>query len=154
MWLTDMQKIGVGLTSSGALFMLLGVMLFFDGALLALGNILFLGRLFLFTSPQKMFYFFARKNKLRGTACFFGGILLVFLKWPAIGVFVEMFGFSIFLFLGSHSSSYDSRATDVWRPPYAVSHFPAGLYNKVILGSSVIGCPPTDHRLWPGAAPM
>ncbi|KAI9452492.1 Got1-domain-containing protein [Lactarius psammicola] len=93
MWLTDMQKIGVGLTSFGALFMLLGVMLFFDGALLALGNILFLGGLFLIIGPQKTFYFFARRNKLRGTACFLGGILLVFLKWPTVGVLVEMFGF-------------------------------------------------------------
>jgi hypothetical protein len=98
--------------------MMLGIMLFFDGALLALGNvrtifflplraslsspithrsihaqILFLGGLFLIIGPQKTFYFFARKNKLRGTACFLGGILLVFLKWPAIGVLVEMFGF-------------------------------------------------------------
>ncbi|KAI0302081.1 vesicle transport protein [Russula brevipes] len=93
MWLTDMQKIGVGLTSFGMLFMMLGVMLFFDGALLALGNVLFLGGLFLIIGPQKTFYFFARKNKLRGTACFLGGILLVFLKWPIIGVSVEMFGF-------------------------------------------------------------
>ncbi|KAH8996409.1 Got1-domain-containing protein [Lactarius hatsudake] len=93
MWLTDMQKIGVGLTSFGALFMLLGVVLFFDGALLALGNILFLGGLFLIIGPQKTFYFFARRNKLRGTACFLGGILLVFLKWPTVGVLVEMFGF-------------------------------------------------------------
>ncbi|KAH9961485.1 vesicle transport protein [Russula dissimulans] len=93
MWLTDMQKIGVGLTSFGVFFMMLGVMLFFDGALLALGNILFLGGLFLIIGPQKTFYFFARKNKLRGTACFLGGILLVFLKWPTIGVLVEMFGF-------------------------------------------------------------
>jgi len=88
-----MQKIGVGLTSFGALFMMLGVMLFFDGALLALGNILFLGGLFLIIGPQKTFYFFARRNKLRGTACFLGGILLVFFKWPTIGVLVEMFGF-------------------------------------------------------------
>ncbi|KAH9991764.1 putative GOT1-membrane protein required for ER to Golgi transport [Russula vinacea] len=93
MWLTDMQKIGVGLTTFGALFMMLGIMLFFDGALLALGNILFLGGLFLIIGPQKTFYFFARKNKLRGTACFLGGILLVFFKWPTIGVLVEMFGF-------------------------------------------------------------
>jgi hypothetical protein len=30
---------------------------------------------------------------MRGTACFIGGILLVFLKWPFIGMIVETFGF-------------------------------------------------------------
>ncbi|KAI0688040.1 Got1/Sft2-like family-domain-containing protein [Cytidiella melzeri] len=93
MWLTDAQKIGVALTTFGGVFMLLGVMLFFDGALLALGNLLFLSGLTLIIGPQKTFYFFARKQKLRGTACFIGGILLVFLKWPFIGVIVETFGF-------------------------------------------------------------
>ncbi|KAH7103919.1 Got1-domain-containing protein [Auriculariales sp. MPI-PUGE-AT-0066] len=93
MWLTDGQKIGVALTSFGGLFMLLGVILFFDGALLALGNILFLGGVTLIIGPQKTFYFFARKQKLRGTVCFLGGIALVFLKWPFIGVIVETFGF-------------------------------------------------------------
>jgi hypothetical protein len=33
------QEIGVALTSFGAFFMLLGVLLFFDGGLLALGNV-------------------------------------------------------------------------------------------------------------------
>ncbi|KLO16925.1 Got1-domain-containing protein [Schizopora paradoxa] len=93
MWLTDAQKIGVALTSFGALFMLLGVILFFDGSLLALGNILFLSGITLIIGPQKTFYFFARKQKLRGTVCFLGGILLVFFKWPFFGVIVETFGF-------------------------------------------------------------
>jgi len=93
MWLTDGQKIGVALTSFGVLFMLLGVVLFFDGALLALGNLLFLSGLTLIIGPHKTFYFFARRNKIRGSLCFFGGILLVFLKWPFIGVIVETFGF-------------------------------------------------------------
>ncbi|KAM5530377.1 hypothetical protein V8D89_015938 [Ganoderma adspersum] len=93
MWLTDGQKIGVALTSFGGLFMLLGIILFFDGALLALGNILFLSGVTLIIGPSKTFYFFARKQKLRGTLCFIGGILLVFFKWPFIGVIVETFGF-------------------------------------------------------------
>ncbi|KAI0812610.1 Got1-domain-containing protein [Irpex lacteus] len=93
MWLSDAQKIGVALTTFGGLFMLLGVVLFFDGALLALGNLLFLSGITLIIGPQKTFYFFARKQKIRGTVCFIGGILLVFLKWPFVGVIVETFGF-------------------------------------------------------------
>ncbi|EGN91859.1 hypothetical protein SERLA73DRAFT_191923 [Serpula lacrymans var. lacrymans S7.3] len=93
MWLSDTQKIGVALTTFGGLFMFLGVMLFFDAALLALGNMLFISGLTLIIGPQKTFYFFARKQKLRGTACFIGGVLLVFLKYPFIGMVVETFGF-------------------------------------------------------------
>ena len=37
--------------------------------------------------------FFARKNKLRGTACFMGGIVLVFLRYPFWGMLIEAFGF-------------------------------------------------------------
>ena len=108
--LTCVAEIGVALTTFGGLFMLLGIMLFFDGALLALGNVrdcvnqtdggrltfpqlLFLSGLTLIIGPQKTFYFFARKQKLRGTVCFIGGILLVFFKWPFVGVLVETFGF-------------------------------------------------------------
>ena len=56
-------------------------------------QLLFLSGLTLIIGPQKTFYFFARKQKLRGTVCFIGGILLVFLKWPFVGVIIETFGF-------------------------------------------------------------
>jgi hypothetical protein len=109
--LTELLEIGVALTTFGAAFMFLGVMLFFDGALLALGNvrlayalcndvlfnssaqILFLSGITLIIGPQKTFYFFARKQKIRGTVCFLGGILLVFIRWPFVGMIVETFGF-------------------------------------------------------------
>jgi hypothetical protein len=102
----------VALTTFGGLFLMLGVMLFFDGALLALGNVrafinaytclpnvslcqlLFLSGITLIIGPQKTFYFFARKNKLRGSICFIGGILIVIvLKRPVVGMIVETFGF-------------------------------------------------------------
>lgn len=37
--------------------------------------------------------FFSRKEKLRGTICFLGGIFLVLCKFPFIGFMVEIFGF-------------------------------------------------------------
>ncbi|EPQ25782.1 uncharacterized protein PFL1_06649 [Pseudozyma flocculosa PF-1] len=93
MWLTDQQKIGVGLVSFGAFFLLVGIVLFFDAALLALGNVLFTAGITLLIGPQKTFYFFARKQKIRGTVCFFAGMFLVFCKWAVIGMLVEAFGF-------------------------------------------------------------
>lgn len=56
-------------------------------------QILFISGLTLIIGPTKTFYFFARKNKLRGSVCFLGGVLLVFLKWPFVGMIVETFGF-------------------------------------------------------------
>ncbi|CAG8516731.1 5048_t:CDS:2 [Acaulospora morrowiae] len=93
MWLSDTQKIGVGLTAFGTFFIFLGVMLFFDGGLLAIGNILFLSGITLIIGFNKTLAFFARKNKIRGTLCFFGGFILVFFKWPVLGMFIELFGF-------------------------------------------------------------
>ncbi|KAI8454811.1 Got1-domain-containing protein [Phakopsora pachyrhizi] len=93
MWLTDTQKIGVGITSAGVMFLMLGSMLFFDGPLLALGNILFLTGITIVIGPKKTFYFFSRRNKVRGTICFITGIVLVFIKYPFFGILIEMFGF-------------------------------------------------------------
>ncbi|BGP27018.1 hypothetical protein JCM10295v2_005980 [Rhodotorula toruloides] len=84
---------GVGLTSFGAFFMFLGVVMLFDGPLIALGNILFVSGLPLIIGLRKTMYFFSRRQKLRGSVAFAAGILLVFLKYPFFGVIIEMFGF-------------------------------------------------------------
>lgn len=86
-------EIGAGLVSFGTFFIFLGIVLFFDAALLALGNVLFTAGIALLIGPQKTFYFFARKQKIRGTICFFAGMILVFCKWAVIGMLVEAFGF-------------------------------------------------------------
>ncbi|KAI9301489.1 vesicle transport protein [Cunninghamella echinulata] len=93
MWLSDGQKIGVGLTAFGLFFMFMGVMMLFDSGLLAIGNILFLSGIGAIIGPKSTLVFFTRKEKLRGTICFLGGIFLVLSKYPIIGFLVEIFGF-------------------------------------------------------------
>ena len=124
MWLSDQQsacaswraaagaltgaEIGVGLVSAGVFFLFLGVVLFFDATLLALGNVLVTAGIALLIGPQKTFYFFARRQKIRGTVCFFLGMILVFLHWTLIGMFFETIGFlNLFGYVCSARSAAD-----------------------------------------------
>ena len=84
--------------SGGGFFFLLGLILFFDRALLAMGNILFLVGITLLLGPQRTFVFFARKQKWKGTLAFWAGVLLILMKWPLFGFGVELFG--IFVLFG------------------------------------------------------
>ncbi|KAI8922904.1 vesicle transport protein [Entophlyctis helioformis] len=93
MWLTDTQKIGVGLTAFGVFFMLVGILFFFDRGFLSIGNVLFLSGLTLIIGVAKTLVFFSRPEKIRGTVCFFLGVVLVFVKWPFVGICCELFGF-------------------------------------------------------------
>ena len=56
-------------------------------------QVLFPGSHFLVIGPQKMFDFFAQRNKLRETVCFLCDVVFVFLKWPTISVLLEMVSF-------------------------------------------------------------
>lgn len=82
----------------GGFFLIGGLILFFDRAMLAMGNILFLIGLTIIIGPQKTLLFFARRQKLKGTAAFAGGITLILLRWPLIGFLVELYG--IFVLFG------------------------------------------------------
>lgn len=81
MWMSDSQKVGVAFCTGGGFFLIGGVMMFFDRAMLAMGNILFLLGLIILIGPQKTLLFFARKQKLKGTAAFSVGIVLILLRW-------------------------------------------------------------------------
>ncbi|KAA6412886.1 MAG: Got1-like family [Lasallia pustulata] len=65
MWLSDAQKVGVAFCSGGGFFLLGGVIMFFDRAMLAMGNILFIIGLTLIIGLQKTLLFFARRQKLK-----------------------------------------------------------------------------------------
>jgi hypothetical protein len=55
-------------------------------------QILFLVGLTLLIGTQKTLAFFARRQKLKGTAAFAAGIALILLRWPLIGFVVELYG--------------------------------------------------------------
>ncbi|EEH59336.1 uncharacterized protein MICPUCDRAFT_55252 [Micromonas pusilla CCMP1545] len=86
----DTQKIGIGLTSFGVLFMALGVLFFFDRALLSFGNVLFIAGVSLTIGRKRALKFFVNRRRVRsgnhrGSVCFLGGLALVLFGWPFVG---------------------------------------------------------------------
>jgi len=92
---TDTQKIGVGLAGFGIAFLFLGMLLFFDKGLLAIGNILFITGLTFVIGIERTLRFFFQRHKVKGSSLFFGGILIVLIGWPVVGMAVETWGFII-----------------------------------------------------------
>jgi len=97
---SDFRWIGLGLIIFGATFVGLGILLFFDTALLAIGNILFLGGFALLVGPNRASSFFLQREKAKGTSTFFSGIVIVLIGWPFIGILIETVGF--FMLFGSY----------------------------------------------------
>jgi len=99
MEISDQQKLGVGLGGFGVFFLLLGVLLLFDKGLLAIGNLFCIAGFICCIGIERTTRFFAQPERLKGTCCFFGGIAVVLLGWPVIGMIVEAYGF-VLLFGG------------------------------------------------------
>ncbi len=79
------------------MFLSLGIVFFFDSALLAIGDILFLVGLTMTIGISRTLRFFSRKERLRGIVAFFGGIFLVMCRWGMIGMICQLYGL-IYLF--------------------------------------------------------
>ncbi|OPJ88937.1 vesicle transport protein GOT1A [Patagioenas fasciata monilis] len=93
--LSNFQRIGVGLVGFGLFFILFGMLLYFDTVLLAFGNILFLSGLVFIIGFRRTFTFFFQRPKLKGTSFFLGGVLIVLMRWPLLGMLLEGYGFII-----------------------------------------------------------
>mmetsp|Transcript_15468 Transcript_15468/g.18629 ORF Transcript_15468/g.18629 Transcript_15468/m.18629 type:complete len:142 (-) Transcript_15468:658-1083(-) len=124
---SDNTKIGTGLLVLGSVFLFLGVIFMFDSALLALGDILFLTGLTLTIGFSRTVRFFSRRDRLRGIITFFGGIFLVMIRWPVLGMICQMYGlvylFGQFFPIAAASMKDTPVIGDVLRIPAVESFF-------------------------------
>lgn len=58
-------------------------------------QILFLIGLTIIIGPKKTLLFFARKQKAKGTAAFFVGLILILIRWTFIGFIIELYGIAV-----------------------------------------------------------
>lgn len=86
------RKVGFSCLGSGMAITLLGISLFFNKALLRLGNILFLIGIPLTIGPARTMAYFFQPKKVRATGCLAGGIFLVLAGHPIFGMALEVFG--------------------------------------------------------------
>jgi hypothetical protein len=56
-------------------------------------QILFISGLSCIIGLQRTFFFFFQRHKVKATVAFFGGIFIVLIGWPMIGMVAEIYGF-------------------------------------------------------------
>ena len=74
------------------MFVLFSIVVRFETTNTIASQILFLVGLTLIIGMSKTIAFFARRQKLKGTAAFAVGILLILMRWPLVGFVVELYG--------------------------------------------------------------
>ncbi|CAH1642503.1 unnamed protein product [Spodoptera littoralis] len=56
-------------------------------------RILFISGLACVIGLQRTFFFFFQRHKIKASVAFFGGITIVLMGWPMIGMIAEIYGF-------------------------------------------------------------
>ncbi|XP_027117213.1 vesicle transport protein GOT1-like isoform X2 [Coffea arabica] len=80
--ISEQKKVGIGLVGFGILFSFLGIILFFDRGLLALGNILWLAGVALLLGWRSTLQLFTDRRNYKGSVSFLLGMFLIFVRWP------------------------------------------------------------------------
>lgn len=86
------KKYGIFCLVGGSCLTGLGMVLFFNKALIRLGNLLFVSGVPLFIGPARTIKYFMNPEKFRATGCVLMGLFLVFVGWPIFGILLELFG--------------------------------------------------------------
>ena len=86
------RQLGAALLGIGMILSFLGVMLFFEGNLLRLGNICIILGIPLLLGPNRVRQFFMKESRMQASIITGLGILLVFTGRPRIGILCEIFG--------------------------------------------------------------
>ncbi|GLT74893.1 hypothetical protein SLA2020_466580 [Shorea laevis] len=101
--ITEQTKVGAGLIGFGILFSFLGIILFFDRGLLALGNIFCLTGAAILLGWYSTLQLFTSRRNYKGTASFLLGLFFIFVRWPIVGIILELYG--CFVLFGGFWSS-------------------------------------------------
>jgi len=88
----EAQRIGLILSGLGLLFTTLGIMFFLDRGLLTIGNLLFLAGVSMIVGWKSAINLFFQTKSIKGSVCFFLGIILVLLGWSLFGIIAEFIG--------------------------------------------------------------
>ncbi|RYR59947.1 hypothetical protein Ahy_A04g017072 isoform C [Arachis hypogaea] len=123
--LTEMKKAGIGLIGLGIFFTFLGVVLFFDRGLLALGNIFWLAGVAILLGWRSMLSLSTNPANykvpplscpvsslnyllsfLQGTASFLLGLFFIFVRLPIVGILFEIYGCFVLFGLVHHFHFY------------------------------------------------
>ena len=56
---------------------------------LMLGDVLFLAGITMTIGPRRTFVFFFKRKQWRGNLFFFGGMVLVLIRWPVLGMVLQ-----------------------------------------------------------------
>ncbi len=88
----NQKRLGATLIAFGLLFTTFGMMLFFEGNLLRLGNLFLLSGITLLLGPNNVRGFFMKAERMQATIITSVGVFLVFTGKPRLGIICEIFG--------------------------------------------------------------